>query len=84
MLQIQSLQSRTNIGIIHFISKDTLKGFLLPHLFSNCFPAIFTGSHKSSSSELPSCLDVPIPQAYTSPINKNKQCFKKKKKRKKK
>lgn len=35
--------------------------------FSSCLPVIFTGPHSSSSSPVPSCRLVPIPQAYTDP-----------------
>lgn len=35
--------------------------------FSSCLPVIFTGLHSSSSSPVPSCMLVPIPQEYTEP-----------------
>lgn len=41
--------------------------------FSSCFPVIFTGLHSSSSSPVPSCRFVPIPQAYTDPGIKSKK-----------
>lgn len=41
--------------------------------FSSCFPIIFTGLNSSSSSPVPSCRFVPIPQAYTDPGIKTKK-----------
>lgn len=41
--------------------------------FSSCFPVIFTGLNSSSSSPVPSCRFVPIPQAYTDPGIKTKK-----------
>lgn len=35
--------------------------------FSSCLPVTFTGLHSSSSSPVPSCMLVPIPQEYTEP-----------------
>lgn len=38
------------------------------HLSLSCFPAIFVGTKASSSSPLPSCFEVPIPQHDTVPV----------------